>query len=50
MIIVALACDVCHGTAGIGMDVAHAEFNVADSGGRIIADLRLCKRCARATR
>lgn len=50
MILVVLSCDVCNGTAGIGVDVDHAEFNVQDSGGRHIADLRVCKRCARVTR
>lgn len=50
MILVVLSCDVCHGTAGIGVDVSHAEYNVSDSGGRQIADLRVCRRCARATR
>jgi hypothetical protein len=50
MILVVLSCDVCGGKAGIGMDVDHAEFNVTDSGGRCIADLRVCRSCAKATR
>lgn len=50
MILVVLSCDVCNGTAGIGVDVAHAEFNVTESGGRQIADLRVCHNCARSTR
>lgn len=50
MILVVLSCEICNGTAGVGVDVAHAEFNVADSGGRTIADLRVCRSCARATR
>lgn len=50
MILVVLTCDVCHGTAGIGVDVNHAEFNVSDSGGRRIAGLRVCARCNRSTR
>lgn len=50
MILVVLSCDVCNATAGIGMDVEHAEFNVTDSGGRRIADLRVCRSCARSTR
>lgn len=50
MILICLSCDVCNGTAGIGVSVEHAEFNVSDSGGRQIADLRICRRCAKATR
>jgi hypothetical protein len=50
MVLIVLSCDICQGTAGVGMDVAHAEFNVADSGGRSIAGLRVCRKCARATR
>lgn len=50
MVLIALSCDVCHGTAGVGMTVEHAEWNAAESGGRNIAGLRVCKRCARHTR
>lgn len=50
MVLIVLSCDVCHGTAGIGMTVEHAEWNCAEIGGRQIADLRVCKSCAKATR
>lgn len=50
MILVVLSCDTCNGTAGIGVDTNHAEFNVQESGGRHIAGLRVCGRCAEATR
>lgn len=50
MILIVLSCDVCHGTAGIGLDVEHAEWNHRESGGRTIAGLRVCQRCARVTR
>lgn len=50
MVLIVLTCDVCHGTAGIGMTVEHAEWNVDEAGGRRIAGLRVCKRCARSTR
>lgn len=50
MILVVLSCDTCNGTAGIGVDIEHAEFNVSANGGRHIAGLRVCEKCARSTR
>jgi predicted small secreted protein len=50
MVLIKLSCAVCNGTAGVGVDVDHAEFNVVDSGGRHIAGYRVCSRCARVTR
>lgn len=51
MILVVLHCQVCRGTAGIGMDAGHAEFNMIESGGRIFgSELHVCARCARHTR
>jgi hypothetical protein len=49
-VLVVLDCGVCHGAAGIGFNVEHAESNLQEAGGRIIADLRVCKFCARHTR
>lgn len=50
MILVVMKCGVCNGTAGVGMDSDHADFNMVESGGRKIAGLRVCKHCARVTR